>query len=157
MLSGDDECAMIRAEASATIARSVDTVYEFVIGRFFDNYPRWAPEVEHLQALGPAEIVPGARGRQVRVDQGRRSDTVFEVTHVDPGRRARFRGERDARFVIEYRFAPRGDGAARLTFEFRLEREELFMRPFRKLIRLAIQDGSERTVRNIKGLIERER
>jgi hypothetical protein len=43
-----------------------------------------------------------------------------------------------------------------LTFVFELKRFELFMRPFEKLIRVAVQEGSERVVRNIKGLVERE-
>jgi hypothetical protein len=30
------------------------------------------------------------------------------------------------------------------------------MRPFEKLIRVAVQDGAERTVRNLKRLIETE-
>jgi len=37
-----------------------------------------------------------------------------------------------------------------------LRRLDLMMRPFEKLIRIAIQDGAERTVRNLKRLIEAE-
>lgn len=33
---------------------------------------------------------------------------------------------------------------------------ELYMRPFEKLIRVSVQDGAERVVRSIKGLVERE-
>ena len=44
----------------------------------------------------------------------------------------------------------------RLSFCFTINRLELFMRPFEKLIRVAIQDGTERVVRNIKTLIESE-
>jgi hypothetical protein len=42
----------------------------------------------------------------------------------------------------------------RLTFTFELRRIDLMMRPFEKLIRVAVQDGAERTVRNLKRLIE---
>ena len=37
-----------------------------------------------------------------------------------------------------------------------LTRVEFFMRHFEKLIRVAIQEGAERVVRNIKGLVKRE-
>ena len=147
---------MIKAEAIAAIDRPVDTVYDFVVVRFFENYPRWSPEVVHLEPVGPPRVQQGTRGRQVRIDQGRRSETTFAVTHLDPGRRVHFDGERDARFRIRYRFEPAGDSASRLGLEFELTRLDFFMRPFEKLIRLAIQDGTERTVRNIKGLVERE-
>ena len=50
---------------------------------------------------------------------------------------------------------PEGD-QTRLTFVFELTRLDFFMRPFEKLIRVAVQEGAQRTVRNIKGLLELE-
>jgi hypothetical protein len=46
--------------------------------------------------------------------------------------------------------------STRVTFVFELPKLELYMRPFEKLIRVVIQDGAERTVRNLKRLIEAE-
>jgi hypothetical protein len=43
--------------------------------------------------------------------------------------------------------------STRLTFRFELTEIEVFMRPFQKLIRAAIEDGAENTVENIKNLI----
>ncbi len=43
--------------------------------------------------------------------------------------------------------------STRLTFRFELTEIEVFMRPFQKLIRTAIEDGAENTVENIKNLI----
>lgn len=148
--------AVIKADSSALIARPRPCVYGFVVERFFENYPRWSPEVVDLESLDGATVRPGARGRQVRVDQGRRSETYFRVTQLEPGRWVQFEGERDARFRIRYWFEEAAADATRLGFEFELSRVEFFMRPFEKLIRLAIRDGTERTVRNIKGLVERE-
>jgi hypothetical protein len=56
---------------------------------------------------------------------------------------------------VDYQF----DAASqhtRLTFTFELRRIDLIMRPFEKLIRTAVQEGAERTVRNLKRLIEAE-
>jgi len=147
---------MIRGESSVQIARPVATVYDFVIVRFFDNYPRWSPQVVDLEALTQGPMAQGMRGRQVRVDQGRRSQTRFELTRLEPERHARFDGDRDASFTIIYDFEPKGDQACRLRFEFQLTRVELFMRPFEKLIRMAIEDGAAQTTRNIKRLVEHE-
>jgi hypothetical protein len=148
---------MIRAESHAVIARPVATVYDFVVVRFFDNYPRWAPEVVELEAFGDGPVGQGTRGRQVRIDQGRKSQTTFEITRLEPERCAVFEGGRDARFTIRYHFREEAGERCRLGFEFELQRLDLFMRPFEKLIRMAIQDGTDRTVRNIKGLVEAER
>ncbi|MEK6596226.1 MAG: polyketide cyclase, partial [Pseudomonadota bacterium] len=43
-----------------------------------------------------------------------------------------------------------------LTFIFELLSLDLHVRPFEKLVRIAVQDGTERTVKNIKKLIEAE-
>jgi hypothetical protein len=45
---------------------------------------------------------------------------------------------------------------SRLFFSFELRRIELYMRPFEKLIRATIEDGAQRVVHNIRGLIERQ-
>lgn len=147
---------MIKGQSSIDIERPVATVYDFVIVRFFENYPRWSPEVRELELLNNDRVEQGTRGRQVRVDRGRRSETVFEITRLEPERAADFDGDREARFALRYRFEAPAEAHCRLHLEFELKRVELFMRPFEKLIRTAIQDGTDRTVRNIKTLVERE-
>lgn len=147
---------MIKGSSSIDIERPVSTVYDFVVVRFFENYPRWSPEVRELEALNTQRIQPGTRGRQVRVDRGRRSETVFEVTRLEPERAVDFDGDREAKFTIRYRFEPAAAESCRLYLEFELKQLELYMRPFRKLIRMAVQEGTDQTVRNIKGLIEQE-
>jgi hypothetical protein len=46
------------------------------------------------------------------------------------------------------------EGLVKLIFTFELLEMKIFMRPFERLIRIAVQHGAERTVRNIKNLIE---
>jgi hypothetical protein len=41
-----------------------------------------------------------------------------------------------------------------LIFTFELSEIQIFMRPFEKLIRVVVQEGAERTVRNLKQLTE---
>ncbi len=123
-------------------------------GHATTRYQRWSPEVQRLDLLTPGPLREGSRARQVRVDQGRRSDNTFRVVALEPPTKVCF-NESSNQFRTEYRMNPRGD-ETRLTFVFELRRLELFMRPFEKLIRAAMQDGAERVVRNIKGLVERE-
>jgi hypothetical protein len=145
---------MQTARASTIIASAPREVYDFVAVDFARNYQRWSPEVEHLEILTPGPLKVGSRARQVRVDQGRRSDHTFRVVSLEPPRWVRFAESAD-RFRVEYRMEP-VDGRTRLTFVFELRRIELYMRPFEKLIRAALQEGADRVVNNIKRLIERE-
>lgn len=146
----------VAAKAGITIHCPAEEVFKFIGADFFANYPRWSPEVIELKPLTPGEVGVGMTARQVRVDQGNRSESSFKVTIYEPCRRIRFEGVSDP-YVCDYMLEAGDSGkATRVVFVFELLRLELYMRPFEKLIRLAIQDGAERTVRNIKHLIETE-
>ena len=145
---------MVRGIASILINTQASRLFDFVATDFARNYGRWSPEVQRLDLLTPGPLRIGSRARQVRVDQGRKSDTSFRVVALEPPTRIGF-AEQNGQFRTEYQIEPVGE-RARLHFRFELNRLELYMRPFEKLIRVAIQDGAERVVRNIKGLIESE-
>jgi hypothetical protein len=145
---------MIQSQASILVKLSPQQVYDFVVVGFSRNYRRWSPEVQRLDLLTPGPLRVGSRARQVRVDQGRRSDNTFRVVALDPPTKVCFNESND-RFRTEYRMEPVGEGT-RLTFVFELRRLELYMRPFEKRIRTALQEGAERVVGNIKDLAERE-
>lgn len=147
---------MVRGEATTEIARPVETVYGFVVPEFFANYPRWSPEVTLIEPFDDAPLAVGTQARQVRVDHGRRSDTVVEVVALEPGRHIAFTSRGSPAFSTAFDFAT-GAQATALTFRFELTELKLYMRPFESLIRRAIQDGAERTVTNIRDLIEAER
>jgi hypothetical protein len=145
---------LVRARAEILIQRPPEQVYGFVARDFFANYPRWSPEVRRMDVLTPGPIRVGSLARQVRVDQGRQSESTFRVTALEEPLQLDFAEGSDL-FRISYRLTPLG-ADTRLTFSFELTRLEFYMRPFEKLIRVTVQDGAERVVRNIKGLVERE-
>jgi len=147
---------MIKAHSQISVRRPVSKVYGFVVTDFFKNYPRWSPEVIELELIGYNTIALGVRGRQIRIDQGRRSETRFQITELIDQKRAVFDGDLQAKFAIRYNFESKSDEETIIFFEFELKRIDLFMMPFQKLIRIAIQDGADRTIRNIKRLIESE-
>lgn len=160
----EDARYMVHGEASTEIARPLDTVYAFVVAEFFSNYPRWSPEVRSLEPLDaqghPLGYYPplqvGTRARQIRVDHGRRSETIVQAIDLEPKRHVAFASTGSPKFTSAFDFAAQGAGTA-LHFRFDLTELKLYMRPFEALIRRAIQDGSERTVGNIRELIEGER
>lgn len=150
------ESSPVIAKASVVIKRPPDEVFHFIGENFFENYPRWSPEVQELKQIIPGEVKAGTRARQVRIDQGHRTETIFAVSRFVPGERISFDGISD-RFHCEYELKPNfPDSSTRVTFTFELPKLELFMRPFEKLIRVVVQEGAERTVRNLKRLIETE-
>ncbi len=109
---------MVHTQVSAEIERPVTTVFEFVAVEFFDNYPRWSPEVRELEPLDGNAVQAGIRARQVRVDRGRRSETVFRVTDLEPYRRVRFEGTPPPSSTGLNRSRPRAAGwSSRSSFD----------------------------------------
>ncbi|MCW5599470.1 MAG: SRPBCC family protein [Nitrosomonas sp.] len=142
-------------KASSVIRRSDEYVFNFIGIDLLVNYPRWSPEVRELEKLTEGPLGLGTLCRQVRVDQGNRSESTFKVVIFEPYAQIRFDGVSNP-FRCDYLLEPNDATSTQVTFTFELLSLELHMRPFEKLIRIAVQDGAERTVRNIKRLIDAE-
>ena len=143
----------ICGEASIVIDACEKDVFCFIANNFFLNYPKWAPEVIELEAIDGEKVKVGAKGRQVREDNDSQIESIFEIVEFKP----------HSAFVIQGLSTPYkqtymtvGEGKntqTRLTFRFDLLEIEIFMRPFEKLIRVAIEDGAENTVERIRDLV----
>ncbi|SET60369.1 hypothetical protein SAMN05216326_14217 [Nitrosomonas marina] len=142
-------------KANALIHSPSEKLFNFIGVELLDNYPRWSPEVKELENLTDGPIKKGTQCRQVRVDQGNRSESTFKVTVFDPGERVCFEGVSNP-YRCDYLIETVDEKNSRITFVFELLDLELHMKPFEKLIRIAVQDGTERTVHNIKKIIEAE-
>jgi len=142
--------------ANTLVKSSCKTIFSFVGTNFIKNYPRWSPEVVDLESLTDGSVKVGTMCRQVRVDQGKRSESTFKVTIFQPGKRICFEGISNpyrCDYVLE---SDKTASTSNVSFTFELLSLELFMRPFEKLIRIAVQEGTEKTVINIKKLVESE-
>ena len=145
---------MVRGKATTLIAEPAEQVFNFIAVDFFKNYQRWSPEVVSLEPKSQGPLRLGTTCRQVRIDQGRRTESTFRVSRFEPQKRVDFEGTSNP-FRVSYQLTPTAE-KTRLTFTFELSRLEFFMRPFEKLIRIAMAEGAESVVRNIKRLIETE-
>lgn len=147
---------MVRTQTRVEVARPPETVFGFVVHDFFDNYPRWSPEVVELESLDGAAVSLGGRARQVRVDHGRRSETLVRVTALSEPHHVEFASEHAPWFRIRFDFAAVDASTTAVVFTFELTRLELYMRPFQRLIRRAIDNGAQRSMAELKRLIETE-
>ena len=148
-----DTTKPVIGKAVIEISKPVDYVFIFVGERFFDNYPKWALEVSVFKPLDGNEVFVGAKAQQIRMEQGQEVESVFEVTEYEPAKTFTLMGV-ELPYRNTYRFT--GNNQQNLTeleFAFELLELDLFMRPFEKLIRMAIEEGAENTVANIKNLI----
>jgi len=148
-----DASKPVVGKASVVINRPTTDIFVFIGERFFENYPKWALEVSEFQALNGPQVFVGAKAEQLRRDQGQEIKSVFEITEFHPHLKLTFKGI-TAPYLNTYSLEPNDTELATvLTFSFTLLELELFMRPFEKLIRSAIEEGAENTVENIKKLL----
>ncbi|MGR8980115.1 MAG: SRPBCC family protein [Gammaproteobacteria bacterium] len=140
--------------ARIVINKPVDQVFHFIAVDFFENYPKWSPEVQKLELLSEPPLQLNSLVRQVRIDNGQRSESTFKIITYRKNEKLVFEGVSNA-YRCSYDFFPKNTPViTEITFTFELPKLELFMLPFEKLIRIAVQDGAKRTVRNLKSLIE---
>ena len=145
----------VTGKANTLIHSPSDRLFNFIGVDLLENYPRWSPEVKELEKLTEGPVKAGTQCRQVRVDQGNRSQSTFKVNVFDPDKRICFEGISNP-YRCDYIIESLNEESSRLTFVFELLDLELHMKPFEKLVRIAVQDGTERTVHNIKKIIEDE-
>lgn len=140
--------------ASIVIIRPLDEVFHFIGVDFFKNYPRWSPEVVECELLSDPPLRLNSLARQVRIDQGQRSESTFRVTCFDPLKKLTFEGVSNPyRCFYDFKQGSSPE-QTEITFTFELLKLEIFMLPFEKLIRIAVREGAYRTVRNLKTLLE---
>ncbi|UJP04907.1 MAG: SRPBCC family protein [Nitrosomonas sp.] len=149
---GSTEPVIGRAHTIVTCSST--ELFQFIGNGLFENYPKWSPEVKELEQLTPGQVRLGTEGRQVRIDQGRRSESKFKISAYEPGQRITLVGISDP-FRCTYELQSiNPDQSTKLIFSFELLEILAIMRPFEGLVRVAIKDGAERTVQNIKRLTE---
>lgn len=144
-------------KAHTIVECPANEIFQYLGEGLFENYPKWSPEVKELEQITPGPVKLGTEGRQVRVDQGRRTESKFKVSTYEPGVRLALIGISDSyRCTYELQAINPGN-STKLTFSFELLEILPIMRPLEGLIRVTIKDGSERTVQNIKRLVETEK
>jgi len=147
-----DSSKPVVGEASVDIDKPPHEVFHYVGKKFFHNYPKWAVEVVEFEPLDGKEIFIGAKAKQIRKDNGAKVVSIFAITDYQPQLKLILQGLADP-YRHSYLLENNDVQPTRLTFRFELLELDIFMRPFVKLIRSAIEDGAENTVENIKNLI----
>jgi signal transduction histidine kinase len=143
----------ISATAQALVRCPIGSAFGFVGHGFFQNYTRWCPQVIEFEPLSDGPVRAGATARQITLDHGIRSESTFEITQFGPPKLLCLKGLSET-FKSFYEFEEQTADSTQMVFSFELEERKLFMRPFEKLIRNALREGTQRTVENLKQLLE---
>ncbi len=148
------KCAKPISASARTVAECpLGSSFEFVGHGFFQNYARWSPQVVELQPLSEGPMREGVTARQVMLDRGVRTESTFEIAQFGPPQLLGIKGISEP-FRSLYEFEAATRGATQIAFSFEVEENDPFMLPFGALFRAALQEGAQRTVENIKQLLE---
>jgi signal transduction histidine kinase len=142
----------ISASARTLVECPLGSSFNFVGHGFFQNYVRWSPQVVELQPLSEGPMRQGAKARQVTLDRGVRTESTFEIERFGPPQVLGIKGISEP-FTTLYEFEE-ATGGTQIAFNFEVEEKDPFMLPFGALFRASLQEGAQRTVENIKQLLE---
>jgi hypothetical protein len=148
----DKKWLIVSSHDSVLLRRGLEDVFQYIAVDFFNNYPLMSPEVCELEKITPGEIRVGVTARQVRIDEGYRSEALFRVAELDPLRKLRFTSLSKPDFEVCYLFEP-VSSSTRVTFNFQTVLP-VYLLPFRRRIEKVIKRGGERVVANLKTLLE---
>ena len=143
----------IAVTANGIVEKPAEEIFGFIAPRFFENYAKWCPEVIEIECLSEAPVHQNSRGRQVTSDHGVETESDFEVSEFISNEKFAIAGIHEP-FTSSYEITPLGPDMCRLAFSFEIKELDIVMRPFQKLIKIALQEGAARTVENIKQLLE---
>jgi hypothetical protein len=143
---------MLQAHARRLIDRPAEAIFHYIAHGFFENYPRWSPEVCELELLTPGPVRLGTQARQVRIDHGRRSESTFQVAVYEPGQQIEFASLSSPYYRVRYYLEPVQEAAClHFTFELQLD---FLLKPLQPVIIPVLWAESERVVNSLKRLLE---
>ena len=82
----------VTGRASIVVECSAVEVFQFIGDNFFQNYPKWSPEVLELKQITPSPVKIGTIVQQVRIDAGHRYEGNFKITVYERSSRLGFMG-----------------------------------------------------------------
>lgn len=153
MLFGEKKTVIGKATAIIDVPK--ETLFSLIGEEFLANYQKWSPEVKELTLLTPPPLKIGSLIRQVRVDRGHKSESKFKVTKMNPEGELAFCEVSD-KYRCSYSLLACEDEPEKTEIEFSFEFPQLetVLRPFEKLVRIAVKEGANQTVENLKSFAE---
>jgi hypothetical protein len=75
---------MFKTTVELDLACSVEQAFRHIACEFFENHPRWDPDIVELTRTSQGPVGVDTTGREVRVMDGRRYTTEFRITEFRP-------------------------------------------------------------------------
>jgi hypothetical protein len=111
---------MFKRTVEIDLACSPEQAFRHIAVEFFENHPRWDPDIVELIKTSQGPIGLGTTGREQRVMDGRRFVTDFRVSEFRPNDAFAHRTTKGAMAEdVDYLIRPSGD-CARLTLRLHI-------------------------------------
>jgi hypothetical protein len=143
----------VSGQACAIVGCPIKLAFDYIGYGFFEHYRHWCAQVVELEVITDGPVGPDVMARQVTLDRGIETESTFKVAEFRPPALIELAGVSDPSRSV-YALEEAGAALTQLIFTFELLELELFMRPFEKLVRTALQEGAQQTVDNLKLLLE---
>lgn len=145
----------VTGKASVMVGCPIQNAFDYIGYGLFDHYRLWCAQVVELEIISEGPVGVGTMARQVTLDRGISTESTFRIAEFSPPKIVVLEGMSDP-FRSVYALEEASAASIQLVFTFELRELELFMRPFEKLVRAALQEGAQQTIDNLKQLLEEQ-
>lgn len=130
---------MFDRTADLHVSCSPEQAFAHIAREFFENHPRWDPDIVELTKTSPGPIAAGTTGREVRRAAGRNFVTDFRISEFEPDRGFAHRSTSGSMGEdVDYRIEPDGAGAT-IRSRVHIYPKTAFLRLLTPLIRPQIE------------------
>ena len=145
---------MIEWQLTRQVDRSAEHAFDVIGTNMYENHPRWEKEVVEIRPLTPGPVGVGSRAVMVRQEFGRRSETEYEITEFEPGRRiAAFHPDAKMDFFIAFELDPIDADSCTIQVDVRAELQG-WMRILEPVMRRVMPKQAARIADDMASVIE---
>lgn len=132
---------------------SPEEAFDHIAVHFFENHPRWDPDIVELTKTSPGPIGLDTAGREVRNAGGRRFVTEFRITQFDAPRGFAHHSTSGAMGEdVDYSLEPEGDGT-RIRIHIHIYAKTALLRLLTPVIRPQIEKNYRRNSARFERLL----
>ena len=144
---------MIQSQASVVVERPLEAVFELVATRYFENQPRWEPDLVVLRQTSDGPLAVGTTGLQGMQAMGRVIDSTFAVVAYEPPRLLAIQSTGGPfQYLARYAFEP-VDGGTQVTFSADLQPTGMY-RFMESMIAPMVKNGATSMIQSLKQGVE---
>ena len=147
---------MITYTTARHINRSAEFAFDLIGTHLYENHPKWEKEVVEIRRITPDPVSVGSRAIMVRREFGQTTESEYEITEFEPGRRiAAFHPDDSMDFRIGFEITSIDNDSCTIQVDVEAQPKG-WTRVFEPVMRVVMPKRGDRIMSSMADFIEKE-